>query len=151
MSTNGDIYTDANGFTHYPDGSVSSPIAKGTTPDLDGPNGFDLHGNPVRYGLHGGTTPNSFDDELDEILALVKYEVEYAETHGGCPPAVRGIKRHGVAEAKQALKSLYLTHRYAELEKLLEQQINPTPTSGYVPVSAIKAAMQEGGAADAGS
>ncbi len=47
-------------------------------------------------------TPHS-DSELDDAIALIKYEIEYADTHGGCPPAVRSIKRHGVAEAKTAV------------------------------------------------
>lgn len=59
------------------------------------------------------TTPNSFDDALDEILATI---------------GVNGLDDNyvvGRTGAKQALKQLYLTHRNAELEKLLEH-------SGYV-------------------
>ena len=29
--------------------------------------------------------------ELDEILALIQLEIDYADTHGGCPPAVIGV------------------------------------------------------------
>ena len=49
---------------------------------------------------------DSIDKKIDELLALVRYEVEYADTHGGCPPAVRGIKRHGVKEAREQMKKL---------------------------------------------
>ena len=48
----------------------------------------------------------NYNKRQDEALALIKYSVEYRETHGGCPPEVSAIKRHGVAEAKQALTSL---------------------------------------------
>ena len=41
--------------------------------------------------------------ELDEILALIQLEIDYADTHGGCPPAVKGVTRKGVAEAKARL------------------------------------------------
>ncbi len=34
---------------------------------------------------------NTPDSELDDALALIKYSVEYRETHGGCPPEVKAI------------------------------------------------------------
>ena len=49
----------------------------------------------------------NYNERLYKALALIKYSVEYGETHGGCPPKVSAINRHGVAEAKQAITSLF--------------------------------------------
>lgn len=54
-------------------------------------------------------------DEVGAIIALIKYEVEYADTHGGCPPAVKAIHRHGVKEAKAAINTLLVEARKDEL------------------------------------
>lgn len=43
------------------------------------------------------------EDELTEILAMVKYSINYGDTHGGCPPAVESVARHGISEAITAL------------------------------------------------
>lgn len=68
------------------------------------------------------TNPLNVADELDAALALVTYSIEYADTHGGCPPAVRGVTRHGVAEAKAKLHDLMLASKIEE-RRLFKQEI----------------------------
>lgn len=68
------------------------------------------------------TTPNSIDDELKEVL----------RQHYGDAPI----------DVTTKIKSLYLTHRNTELEKLLKKKVI-VGGWGYVPVSAIRAMMEE--------
>lgn len=72
----------------------------------------------------------NYNERLDEALALIKYSVEYRETHGGCPPKVSAIKRHGIAEAKQAIKQLVAD----EMLELIGNDLQPLP-NGYMPES----------------
>lgn len=44
----------------------------------------------------------------DDALAKIQYSIEYADTHGGCPPAVRGVKRSGVEAAKAEMRRALL-------------------------------------------
>ena len=87
------------------------------------------------------TTPNSFDNELDEILENFKIDcVDYGNV-GRFPPG------HIQLDVKRAISKLYLTHRNAELEKLLEQKVENMQTTDdrfidAVPVSAIKDLMR---------
>jgi hypothetical protein len=67
-------------------------------------------------------------DSLDDILALIKYDIEYATTHGGCPPAVKAIRRSGVAEAKERLAAWHNTqlkqHTAAVENKARQDELN---------------------------
>ena len=67
----------------------------------------------------------NYNERLDEALALIKYSVEYRETHGGCPPKVSAIKRHGVAEARQAI-TLLIKELVAEAKPLLKERTAST-------------------------
>lgn len=75
------------------------------------------------------TTPNSFDAELDKIV-IIKSDLKGLKSH------VATLKSYPAA--KQALKSLYLTHRNAELQWLLEQQIKVTDDIGPHRVISVK-------------
>lgn len=54
-------------------------------------------------------TNNQSPDELEEALALINYSIEYADTHGGCPPAVKAVHKRGTAAARKAIEQLKAT------------------------------------------
>lgn len=65
---------------------------------------------------HGGTDDNSGAIHLDKdmTIKLISSLSEWlADVHGGCPPAIRAIHRHGVTEAQQAIKA-YLAQEKAK-------------------------------------
>ena len=67
--------------------------------------------------------PTNDDSELDDALALIKYSIEYKDTHGGCPPEVKAIKRTGVVEAKAAIQSYaesLASRREIEKEEIID-------------------------------
>lgn len=64
------------------------------------------------------TTPNSFDDELDELLRGIINSHQYIDGD------TRYMTVQEFSKPKHALKQLYLTHRNAEYKKLLEQKVS---------------------------
>lgn len=108
-----------------------------------------LFDEQIKPHLEAQQRANSFDAELDKIV-IIKSDLKGLKSH------VATLKSYPAA--KQALKSLCLTHRNAELEKLLEQaeeyqekgkSYNLAFTTWEhravtaVPVSAIKDLMEE--------
>lgn len=73
-------------------------------------------------------TDNQKQEGLRTILNKISFTPEFAQTHGGCPPAYKGGKLTGLNETEQAIRN-YMADEMLKLvgdidEKPVTQQIS---------------------------